>query len=165
MEFLKRVKEFFEEVAGEFRRVNWPSRQDVAASTAVVLVVVFVLAMYLGAVDVALWDLKARLLGQGHNARRQEAAQSEQVALDLDHARIRRRRVARVRVGAGDVRLGHGETAADLPIHQRLQPTGARIAKVQSTSFGPSAVMITLPGLRSQWQSPSPGGRRSISRR
>src|SRR5216683_192614 len=43
MEFLKRVKEFFEEVAGEFRRVNWPSRQDVAASTAVVLVVVFVL--------------------------------------------------------------------------------------------------------------------------
>ncbi|HWN15224.1 MAG TPA: preprotein translocase subunit SecE [Candidatus Dormibacteraeota bacterium] len=59
MEFLKRVKEFFEEVAGEFRRVNWHSRQDVAASTAVVLVVVFVLAMYLGAVDVAL----SRLVG------------------------------------------------------------------------------------------------------
>ena len=59
MEFLKRVKEFFEEVAGELRRVNWPSRQDVAASTAVVLVVVFVLAMYLGAVDVAL----SRLVG------------------------------------------------------------------------------------------------------
>jgi len=59
MEFLKRVKEFFEEVAGEFRRVNWPSRQGVAASTAVVLVVVFVLAMYLGAVDVAL----SRLVG------------------------------------------------------------------------------------------------------
>ena len=59
MEFLKRVKEFFEEVAGEFRRVNWPRRQDVAASTAVVLVVVFVLAMYLGAVDVAL----SRLVG------------------------------------------------------------------------------------------------------
>jgi len=59
MEFLKRVKEFFEEVAAEYRRVNWPSRQDVAASTAVVLVVVFVLAMYLGAVDVAL----SRLVG------------------------------------------------------------------------------------------------------
>ena len=59
MEFLKRVKEFFEEVAGEDRRVNWPSRQDVAATTAVVLVVVFVLAMYLGAVDVAL----SRLVG------------------------------------------------------------------------------------------------------
>jgi len=54
MEFLRRLKEFFQEVAAEFRRVNWPSRNDVAASTMVVLVVVFVLAMYLGAVDVGL---------------------------------------------------------------------------------------------------------------
>jgi preprotein translocase subunit SecE len=59
MEFLNRLKGFFEEVMAEFRRVNWPSRQDVAASTAVVLVVVFILAMYLGAVDVAL----SRLVG------------------------------------------------------------------------------------------------------
>ena len=54
MDFLRRVKEFFEEVAAEFRRVNWPSRREVASSTMVVLVVVFVLAMYLGAVDVGL---------------------------------------------------------------------------------------------------------------
>ena len=54
MDFLKRAKEFFQEVAAEFRRLNWPSRNDVAASTMVVLVVVFVLAMYLGAVDVGL---------------------------------------------------------------------------------------------------------------
>jgi preprotein translocase subunit SecE len=59
MEFLTRLREFFREVAAEFRRVNWPSRQEVAASTAVVLVVVFVLSMYLGAVDVAL----SRLVG------------------------------------------------------------------------------------------------------
>ena len=59
MDFLKRVREFFTEVLAEFRRVNWPSREDVAASTAVVLVVVFVLAMYLGAVDVGL----SRLVG------------------------------------------------------------------------------------------------------
>ena len=59
MEFLNRLKEFFQEVTAEFRRVSWPSRQDVAASTAVVLVVVFVLAMYLGAVDVGL----SRLVG------------------------------------------------------------------------------------------------------
>ena len=59
MDFLRRLKEFSQEVVAEFRRVNWPSRQDVAASTAVVLVVVFVLAMYLGAVDVAL----SRLVG------------------------------------------------------------------------------------------------------
>ena len=54
MDFLNRVREFFREVAAEFRRVNWPSRNDVASSTMVVLVVVFVLAMYLGAVDVGL---------------------------------------------------------------------------------------------------------------
>jgi preprotein translocase subunit SecE len=54
MEFLTRLREFFKEVAAEFRRVNWPSRQEVASSTVVVLVVVFVLSMYLGAVDVAL---------------------------------------------------------------------------------------------------------------
>jgi preprotein translocase subunit SecE len=59
MEFLTRLREFFQEVAAEFRRVNWPSRQEVAASTAVVLVVVLVLSMYLGAVDVAL----SRLVG------------------------------------------------------------------------------------------------------
>ena len=54
MDFLNRVREFFQEVAAEFRRVSCPSRNDVAASTMVVLVVVFVLAMYLGAVDVGL---------------------------------------------------------------------------------------------------------------
>jgi preprotein translocase subunit SecE len=59
MEFLRRLKEFFQEVAAEFRRVTWPSRNDVTSSTVVVLVVVFVLAMYLGAVDVAL----SRLVG------------------------------------------------------------------------------------------------------
>jgi preprotein translocase subunit SecE len=59
MEFLTRLREFFQEVAAEFRRVNWPSRQEVAASTVVVLVVVLVLSMYLGAVDVAL----SRLVG------------------------------------------------------------------------------------------------------
>jgi preprotein translocase subunit SecE len=59
MDFLRRLREFFQEVAAEFRRVNWPSRNDVATSTVVVLVVVFVLAMYLGAVDVAL----SRLVG------------------------------------------------------------------------------------------------------
>ena len=54
MEFLGRVQQFFREVAAEFRRVNWPSRAEVVTSTAVVLAVVFVLALYLSAVDVLL---------------------------------------------------------------------------------------------------------------
>ncbi len=59
MEFFRRVQQFFHEVMGEFRKVNWPSRQEVARSTVVVMAVVFVIAMYLGAVDVAL----SRLVG------------------------------------------------------------------------------------------------------
>jgi len=54
MEFLSRVQQFFREMAAEFRRVTWPSRAEVARSTVVVLVVVVVLALYLGAVDVGL---------------------------------------------------------------------------------------------------------------
>jgi preprotein translocase subunit SecE len=59
MDFLKRAQQFFREVAAEFRRVNWPSRAEVVRSTVVVLAVVFILALYLGAVDVAL----ARIVG------------------------------------------------------------------------------------------------------
>ncbi len=59
MEFLERVRQFFREVAAEFRRVNWPSRAEVVRSTAVVLAVVIMLALFLGAVDVGL----ARIVG------------------------------------------------------------------------------------------------------
>jgi preprotein translocase subunit SecE len=54
MEFLRRAQQFFREVLAEFRRVSWPSRADVMSSTVVVVVVVFVLAFFLGAVDVGL---------------------------------------------------------------------------------------------------------------
>jgi len=54
MEFLNRMQQFFREVLAEFRRVSWPSRADVVSSTVVVVVVVFVLAFFLGAVDVGL---------------------------------------------------------------------------------------------------------------
>jgi preprotein translocase subunit SecE len=54
MDFLRRVQQFFREVTAEFRRVNWPSRAEVARSTTVVLAVVVILALYLGAVDVGL---------------------------------------------------------------------------------------------------------------
>jgi preprotein translocase subunit SecE len=53
-EFLRRVQQFYREVLAEIRRVAWPSRADVLSSTVVVVVVVFVLAFFLGAVDVGL---------------------------------------------------------------------------------------------------------------
>jgi preprotein translocase subunit SecE len=51
MEFLKKVRDFFRDVMVEFRRVSWPSRRDVAGSTAVVVVMVVVLAVFLAGVD------------------------------------------------------------------------------------------------------------------
>jgi preprotein translocase subunit SecE len=54
MEFLGRVQQFFREVAAEFRRVTWPNRAEVVRSTVVVLAVVFILGLYLAAVDMGL---------------------------------------------------------------------------------------------------------------
>ena len=65
MEFFERVKQFFREVAGEFRRVNWPTRAEVINSTAVVLAVVVVLAVFLAAVDMGLSWIVDRILRWG----------------------------------------------------------------------------------------------------
>jgi len=54
MEWLRRVQQFFREVVAEFKKVTWPSRRDVTSSTTVVIVVVFVIAIFLGVVDIGL---------------------------------------------------------------------------------------------------------------
>ena len=46
-------QEFFREVLREFRLVHWPTRAEVLNSTVVVVIMVFVLAFFMGAVDVA----------------------------------------------------------------------------------------------------------------
>jgi len=62
MTFLTRAREFLREVLAEFRRVNWPSRQELINSTAVVLVVTLVLSFFLGAVDITLARIVERVL-------------------------------------------------------------------------------------------------------
>jgi len=54
MQFVTRVKEFVREVLAEFRKVTWPSRQQLVNSTAVVIVVTVVVAFFLGGVDIVL---------------------------------------------------------------------------------------------------------------
>ena len=44
---------FFQEVLAELRKVHWPSRKETYAATAVVLIVVGIVALFLGVVDVA----------------------------------------------------------------------------------------------------------------
>jgi preprotein translocase subunit SecE len=62
MGFVNRVREFVQEVLVEFRKVTWPSRQELLNSTAVVIVVTVVLAFFLGGVDIALARIVERVL-------------------------------------------------------------------------------------------------------
>jgi preprotein translocase subunit SecE len=46
--------QFFRDVQSELRKVTFPSRNETLASTAVVIIVVFIVAIYLGLVDLGL---------------------------------------------------------------------------------------------------------------
>jgi preprotein translocase subunit SecE len=54
MDFLRRAQEFVREVVAEFRKVTWPSRQELINSTVVVITVTVVVALFLGGVDIVL---------------------------------------------------------------------------------------------------------------
>ena len=62
MGFVTRAQEFVREVLIEFRKVTWPSRQELLNSTAVVIVVTVVLAFFLGGVDIGLARIVERVL-------------------------------------------------------------------------------------------------------
>ena len=51
---LKTVKKFFADVRVEYKRISWPSRKQLMASTLTVIVMTFVLAVYIGVVDAGL---------------------------------------------------------------------------------------------------------------
>ena len=52
--FIAKTRQFFREVRIELKKVTWPSRKETIASTSVVIVVVFLVATYLGLVDIGL---------------------------------------------------------------------------------------------------------------
>ena len=56
------AKQFLREVKTELKKVTWPSRKDALAGTAVVLVAVFIIALFLGIVDSGLSNLIRELL-------------------------------------------------------------------------------------------------------
>lgn len=62
MQFVTRIREFVQDVLVEFRKVTWPTRQELINSTAVVIVVTVVLAFFLGGVDIVLTKLVERIL-------------------------------------------------------------------------------------------------------
>jgi preprotein translocase subunit SecE len=62
MGIVTRIREFGQEVLAEFRKVTWPSRQELINSTTIVIVVTLVLAFFLGGVDIALSKVVERIL-------------------------------------------------------------------------------------------------------
>ena len=56
------VKQFLREVKTELKKVTWPSRKDALSGTLVVLVAVFIIAIFLGIVDSALSNAIKELL-------------------------------------------------------------------------------------------------------
>ncbi len=58
-----RVKEFFQEVSGELKKVSYPTRAETVGSTSVVLVFVLAVAIFLSAMDAVLVKLVALIIG------------------------------------------------------------------------------------------------------
>ena len=62
MDSLRRAQEFVREVIAEFRKVTWPSRQELINSTVVVIAVTVVVALFLGSVDIMLAKIVEAIL-------------------------------------------------------------------------------------------------------
>jgi preprotein translocase subunit SecE len=58
----ERIKQFLSEFRVEMRKVTWPNRKEVVASTGVVLVVVVFVSFYLGFADFILTKLLRLML-------------------------------------------------------------------------------------------------------
>jgi preprotein translocase subunit SecE len=56
---LEKIQAFFQEVNVELRKVSWPTRQQTLNATVVVITVAFIVAFFLGIVDIVL----ARIVG------------------------------------------------------------------------------------------------------
>lgn len=62
-EIISKIKMFLTQAQVELKKVTWPSPKQTLASTAVVLVVVFIVSMFLGLVDFSLTKLIKVILG------------------------------------------------------------------------------------------------------
>ena len=56
-QYIEQALQFLREVRIELKKVTWPSRKQTLGSTAVVIVLVLVIALFLGAVDIGLSSL------------------------------------------------------------------------------------------------------------
>ena len=59
---IKKVSTFLREVVSEVRKVTWPGKKELIGSTIVVVVLVLIIAFYIGLVDFLLSRLMGVLL-------------------------------------------------------------------------------------------------------
>ncbi|NOX44904.1 MAG: preprotein translocase subunit SecE [Caldiserica bacterium] len=59
---IQKIKDYFRAVIAEAKKVSWPSWQQVAAFTALILIMVVALAIYLGLVDTVVKAILSALL-------------------------------------------------------------------------------------------------------
>jgi preprotein translocase subunit SecE len=57
-----RLSRFFRETTGELRKVNWPTRQEAINLTTIVLIVIAVMAVFLGVLDIIFAEFFALIL-------------------------------------------------------------------------------------------------------
>ena len=60
---IQKVTQFLKDAKVELKKVVWPTPKQTMASTAVVIIIVFIVAIYLGLVDFALAKLVKFILG------------------------------------------------------------------------------------------------------
>ena len=60
---IEKTRTFFREVSVELKKVSWPTRQQTLSATMVVIVLTFIVAFFLGIVDVILARLVGTIMG------------------------------------------------------------------------------------------------------
>ena len=60
--FFKSIPKFFKEVGEELKKVNWSSRRDLVDAALLVVAAIFVLTVYIFAVDLGLAKVMENLL-------------------------------------------------------------------------------------------------------
>jgi preprotein translocase subunit SecE len=59
----EKTKQFLQEVRVELKKISWPLKKETIASTSVVLIIVVIVASFLGLVDMALSRIIKIILG------------------------------------------------------------------------------------------------------
>ena len=62
MDWYHKAVSFLKEVQAELKRTTWPAWKEVRGTTTVVIITVFVFAIYLGVVDLGLSNVLQRIL-------------------------------------------------------------------------------------------------------